>query len=69
MNDKLVDFLGEVDKSDALQQKFSADPQGTAESFGLEAEDIAILTSNNVAMMQERAGGNSGSTQSTDVFR
>ena len=69
MNDKLVDFLGEVDKSDDLKQQYKADPQGIAESFGLDPADVDLLVSNNVEIMQVRASGNGGGTQSTDIFR
>lgn len=69
MTDKLVDFLGEVDKNDDLKQQYKADPKGIAESFGLDPADVDILVSNNVEVMQARTGGYSGGTQQTDIFR
>lgn len=53
--DKLVDFLNEMDKNDDLKQKYIKDPKGTAEAYGLDADDIKICEKGDVEAMKKRA--------------
>ena len=56
----LVDFLNQIDKDEKLKQKYLQDPQGTAEAYGLDADDVKILTSGDEEAIKSRskaAGG------------
>ena len=52
--DKLVDFLNEMDKNDDLKQKYMKDPKGTAEAYGLDADDVDICASGDEEKMKGR---------------
>lgn len=53
--DKLVDFLNQIDKDEKLKQKYLQDPQGTAEAYGLDADDVKILTSGDEEAIKSRS--------------
>ncbi|MEO9946318.1 hypothetical protein [Paraglaciecola sp.] len=55
MTDPLIAFLIELDKDEALKQKYLADPQAVAESYGLTPADIAICVNNDAKAMKQRA--------------
>jgi hypothetical protein len=55
MTDRLIAFLIELDKDDALKQQYLSDPKGTATTFGLEPADVAICVSNDTKTMKARA--------------
>ncbi|WP_133470327.1 hypothetical protein [Paraglaciecola marina] len=55
MTDPLIAFLIELDKDEALKQKYLADPQAVAESCGLTPEDVAICVKNDTKAMAQRA--------------
>lgn len=55
MTDPLIAFLIELDKDEALKQKYLADPKAVAESCGLTPEDVAICVENDTQAIKERA--------------
>jgi hypothetical protein len=55
MTDRLITFLIELDKDDALKQKYLSDPKGTAQAYGLTPEDVAICVNNDTQVMKARA--------------
>jgi hypothetical protein len=54
MADKLVDFVQELDQNPELQEKYQSNPKAVAESYGLEAEDVDLLLSNDMDAIEKR---------------
>lgn len=54
MTDKLVDFVQELDQNPELQEKYRSDPKTVAEGYGLNAEDVELLLSNDIDAIEKR---------------
>lgn len=54
MTDKLVDFVQELDQNPELQEKYQTDPKTVAEHYGLSAEDVELLLSNDIDAIEKR---------------
>lgn len=55
MADRLISFLIELDKDDALKQKYLEDPKDVAQAYGLTPEDVAICVNNDAEAIKARA--------------
>ncbi|MDP5133354.1 MAG: hypothetical protein NWQ54_20935 [Paraglaciecola sp.] len=55
MTDRLIEFLTVLDKNDELRQQYLSDKKGTAEAYGLNADDVSILVNNDVEAIKKRA--------------
>jgi hypothetical protein len=54
MTDKLVEFVQELDQNPELQEKYQANPKEVAESYGVAADDVELLLSNDMDALDKR---------------
>lgn len=53
-NDRLVDFIQELDTNPDLLKKYQENPKETAEKYGLEPSDVKVVVENNQTEINKR---------------